>query len=57
MAETMATAFQSAVSADGLFDGLMSCVIIAFTVALPVMVGGLGIRKGTGSLFSFLRKV
>lgn len=57
MAEAMATAFKTAVSTEGLFDGLMSCVIVAFTVALPVMVGGLGVRKGTSSLFGFLRRV
>ena len=57
VANTMTQAFTDAVSQKGMFDGLMDCVVVAFSVALPIMVGGWGLRKGASALSGFLHKV
>lgn len=55
--KTMAQAFTDAVSQKGMFDGLMDCVVVAFSVSLPVMIGGWGLRKGASALSGFLHRV
>lgn len=56
-AQTMTQAFTSAISTDGLLDGLMDCVIAGLKVALPVMIGGWGLRKGVSAFSGFLHRV